>query len=105
MSFATSPKRSWNKNRPEIDRDDELLAAIRYAPIYESVGREGPWIERPVVMSSEGLMGKLPKADRTLKKGILYKFSSTHQWKPMQVALTTAGLFMARPNEEQLRDP
>ncbi len=49
-------------------------------------------------------MGKLPKADRILKQGILWKLSSTHEWKPMQVALTTAGLFMARPNEEQLRD-
>ena len=85
------------------DRDDELLATIRNDLIDET--REAPshLIEKSFV-STEGLIGSMPKADRTVRKDVLMKLSSTLEWKPTQVALTTAGLFMARPDEEHLRD-
>jgi hypothetical protein len=89
----------------QIDRDDELLAAITHDRLNDDQAGIGRNIaDGPLTISSEALMGKMPKADRIIKKGILWKLSSTHEWKPMDVALTTAGLFMARPDEEQLRD-
>ena len=85
----------------EIDRDNELLAAIRHDNLDEGAQRV---IEGPAIISSDALMGKMPKADRILKKDILKKLTSSYEWKDMHVALTNAGLFMARPNEELLKD-
>jgi hypothetical protein len=87
-----------------IDRDDELLEAITHEPSYDQLGREFTLRDGPLTISSEALMGTMPKADRIIKKAILWKLTSTHEWKPMQVALTKAGLFLARPDEEHLRD-
>jgi hypothetical protein len=87
-----------------IDRDDELLAAITHELIDDRGGSGNNLGSGTLILSSEALMGKMPKIDRILKKDILWKLSSTHEWKPMQVAMTTAGLFMARPDEEHLRD-
>jgi hypothetical protein len=58
----------------------------------------------PVIISPDFMMGKMPKADRVLKQGTLWKLTSKYSWKPMQAVLTTSGLFLARPGEDILRD-
>lgn len=85
----------------ELDRDDELLAAMQHED-RESMGLKPA--NGPLVISTDALMGKMPKADRILRQNVLLKLTSTFEWKPMDVALTTVGLFMARPNEGLLRD-
>jgi hypothetical protein len=92
------------KSMVVIDRDDELLAVITHEPNYDQLGQEVTLRDGPLTLSSESLMGTMPKAERIIKKDILWKLTSTHEWKPMQIALTTAGLFLARPDEEDLRD-
>jgi hypothetical protein len=49
-------------------------------------------------------MGKMPKPDMILKRGILSKLTSTYEWKSMSLALTSVGLFFSRPGEDVLRD-
>ena len=104
--FKTSSSRGRESSirKTEPDRDDELLATIRHESMDENGRFDAPLIERPLVMSSDGFMGKMPKADRILKKDVLWKLSSALEWRPLQVALTTAGLFMAKPDEDTLRD-
>jgi hypothetical protein len=104
-SHAKSRANSHKAKQPvAIDRDDELLAAITHEFQDDQGVIGGSVADGSLMISSEALMGKMPKADRIIKKGLLWKLSSTHEWKPMDVALTTAGLFLARPDEEQLRD-
>ena len=86
-----------------LDRDNELLEAMRHELDDEGLDSK-LIIEGPVIISSDVLMGKMPKADRILKRDILWKLTSTYEWKPMHVALTSVGLFLARPEEELLRD-
>jgi hypothetical protein len=81
----------------EFDRDKDLLAVIRN----EDTDRSAKYSDR---ISLATMMGTMPKADRILKSGLLWKLTSKFEWKPLQVALTTAGLFMAREDEETLRD-
>ena len=94
----------------EVDRDAELLAVITCEEL-EANGplSNGPRANRkltdgPVVISSDVLMGKMPKADKILKNGNIWRLTSYYEWKPMHIALTTAGLFFSRPGQDALRD-
>ena len=49
-------------------------------------------------------MGKMPKPDKVLKRGIVFKLTSAYEWKPMQACLTSAGFFLSRLGGEFLRD-
>ena len=55
-------------------------------------------------ISADSLMGTMPAVDTILKKGVLSKLTSSMQWKPMEVALTTSGIYLARPGDELVRD-
>jgi hypothetical protein len=76
-----------------------------------SIAHEIPEVEEPETfshimheISADSLMGKMPNADSILKKDELMKLTSSLEWKPMQVALTAAGIFMSRPDEDLVRD-
>ena len=84
------------------DKDDELLAAISHDIFEGKENSDSPVVD--AILIGTALMGKMPKADRILKKDILLKLSSGEEWKPMQVALTSTGVFLAKPEEENLRD-
>ena len=91
------------------DRDDELQAQLTHSGTSELDSEfkdepKIPQIDVPAHVSPDSLMGKMPKADKILKKDILKKFSTSHGWKPMQVVLTSVGLYLARPDEDLLRD-
>ncbi len=73
------------KSMVVIDRDDELLAVITHEPNYDQLGQEVTLRDGPLTLSSESLMGTMPKAERIIKKDILWKLTSTHEWKPMQI--------------------
>ncbi len=82
------------------ERDDILDAALRGDPGGETdsvlpVGQS---------VSPDSLLGKMPKEDSIIKKENLQKLSSSREWKPMQVCLTSAGIFLSRPGDELLRD-
>jgi hypothetical protein len=91
------------------DRDDELQAQLKHsskAELKADFKHEPkiPHMDVPAHVSPDSLMGKMPKADKILKKDILKKLSTNHGWKPMQVVLTSVGLYLARPDEDLLRD-
>ena len=93
-------------NESNIDRDDELQAAIRNAGLEKpkSAREANKLSDGPVHISHDTLMGKMPKADKIIKKGDLWKLTSSYDWKPMTAALTAVGLFLSRPGEELLKD-
>ena len=104
------PSRLFSQYETEVDRDAELLAVITYEEL-ESEGLRVPGqagnrqlADGPVVISSDVLMGKMPKTDKILMKGDIWRLTSYYEWKPMHMALTTAGLFFSRPGQEALRD-
>jgi hypothetical protein len=87
------------------DSDDILQAVIRGGQSNENEGMvSNTLINTPSHVSPDSLMGKMPKPEKILKKGVLCKLSSAQEWKPMQVILTSVGLFLARPDENLLRD-
>ena len=87
------------------DRDDELQAAIRDAGLKTvKQSRDSHLVDGPVHISHDTLMGKMPKSDKVLKKGEMLKLTSSYDWKPVTVALTTVGLFLSRVGEDVLRD-
>ena len=61
-------------------------------------------MDRPHTISPDSLMGRMPKSDKVLKCDVLKKLSMSYEWKAIQLALTSAGLYMARPGEDLLRD-
>ena len=58
----------------------------------------------PVTVSADVLLGTMPKADAAIKDQILEKLTSKHEWKPMRIVLTDRTLYLARHDEEILRD-
>lgn len=88
------------------DRDDELQAGIRNEglAVVAKKPRDARLGDGPVSISHDTLMGKMPKGDKILKKGDLWKLTSSYEWKPFHAALTTMGLFISRPDEDILRD-
>ena len=88
------------------DRDDELQAVIRNAGLDKpKPAREVHQLsDGPVQISHDTLMGKMPKADKVLKKGDLWKLTSSYDWKPVTAALTASGLFLSRTGEDLLKD-
>jgi hypothetical protein len=87
----------------EYDRDEELMASIQKIDEYES-HPPAHLTDGPVSTSPSVLMGKMPRPDKILKSGILGKLTSEYEWKEMTTALTSAGLFFARPGSDVLRD-
>jgi hypothetical protein len=86
----------------QYDRDDELMASIQNLEAFDT-----PPVhitDGPVSTSPSILMGKMPKADKVLKIGIMGKLTSGYEWKDMTLALTSVGLFFARPGTDVLRD-
>jgi hypothetical protein len=79
----------------EFDRADDLMPAYRNEPTLT---------DGPVNVSSASLMGTMPKAVKVLKQETFSKLTSSYEWKPMTIALTSAGLFFSRPGEDILRD-
>jgi hypothetical protein len=107
----TSQKLTPSVSRDEDgahDRDDELQAQLMHADSKENVSDLAeptvPLIDVPSNVSPDSLMGKMPKADKVIKKDMLKKLASSYEWKPMQVVLTSVGLYLARPDEDLLRD-
>jgi hypothetical protein len=88
------------------DRNDELQAACQCRELKKNPKSQDSThlSDGPVNVSSAVLMGNMPKPDKILKHGTLAKLTSTYEWKPMSIALTSAGLFFARPGEDVLRD-
>jgi hypothetical protein len=88
------------------DRDDELLDMVQsdFMDNADEGLEQNHIADGPVTVSSSVLMGRMPKPDKILKRGALDKLASTHEWKPMQIALTSVGLFFSRPGEDVLRD-
>ena len=97
-----------NARNSAKDRDDELKAAIRNEGLpverFKKESRENHLSDGPVNISHDTLMGKMPKADKILKKGDFCKLTSSYEWKPVNAALTEVGLFLSRPDEDVLRD-
>jgi hypothetical protein len=58
----------------------------------------------PVIISPDVLMGTMPKPEKFLKHEVVGKLTSSYEWKPMNMVLTSMGLFFSRPDEEVLRD-
>ena len=86
------------------DRDHDLLSVImneNYEDVNDSRTRQ---LGAGTALSPDSIMGTMPKADRLLKEGILWKLTSKYEWKPLRAGLTTAGLFLARPGEDVIRD-
>ena len=86
------------------DRDDELMAVVTCEELEEDPSEPKSLADGPVNISSDILMGKMPKADKILKKGLLSKLTPAYEWKRMDVALTNIGLFFSKPGEDSLRD-
>ena len=107
-------RRSWSARRRsvlgseqvEIDRDDALQAELNPKPFLKkpSLGSAKQLIEAPIANAAEALMGKMPKTDRIIIKSKLMKLTQSYEWKATDVALTPAGIFLAKPEEEHLRD-
>jgi hypothetical protein len=85
------------------DRDDELMASIHNMEAYDSISPVH-LTDGPVSTSPSILMGKMPKTDKVLKIGIMGKLTSGYEWRDMTLALTSVGLFFARPGTDVLRD-
>jgi hypothetical protein len=85
-----------------IDRDAEFLGVINGKEAEEPESTR--LSDCPISVSSGVLMGKMPTHDKIIKNGLLCKLTSAYEWKPMTIALTSAGLFFSRPGEEVLRD-
>jgi hypothetical protein len=85
-----------------IDRDEEFLGVINGKVAKEPGSTR--LSDGPISVSSGVLMGKMPTHEKIIKTGLLCKLTSAYEWKPMTVALTSAGLFFSRPGEEELRD-
>ena len=87
------------------DRDDELQNAIRYEGMEKPQPARDPHLsDGPINISHDTLMGKMPKAEKVLMKGDLWKLTSSYEWKPVVAALTAVGLFISRPGEDVMRD-
>ena len=104
-SSRVSSSRTNKVQNENEDRDDELQAAIRNGELKQPEPiRDVHLSDGPVHISHDTLMGKMPKADKVLKKGDLLKLTSSYEWKSVTAALTSVGLFLSRPGEEVLRD-
>ena len=55
-------------------------------------------------LSGDPTTFKMPAQNDVLKKGTLWKFAGKDDWKPMDVALTSDGVYLAKPGEELLRE-
>ena len=99
-------RRSASTTYEENDRDAQLLAVLQCDELeYDSKGpRSVTPADGPVTISSDVLMGKMPKPDKILKSGVLRRLTSHYEWKPMETAITSAGIFFSRPGEDSLRD-
>ncbi len=53
----------------------------------------------PTGVAADVLMGKMPATDSSIKFGELLKLTSKHEWKPVKVVLTHAGLYLGQPEE------
>ena len=96
----------------EIDRDDQLQSELKpklqrkkiLSGLRTPSSLKSASIEQPIANAAEALMGKMPKHDRIIKRSTLMKLTQSLEWKPMDVAITSAGVFLAKPNQEYLRD-
>ena len=84
--------------------EDDLPPVIRNEDPETENSQDPNPMSGPVVVSSDVLMGKMPKPEKVLKHEIVGKLTSSHEWKPMNMVLTSAGLFFSRPDEDILRD-
>jgi hypothetical protein len=99
--IANSRAGSLQPNSAEVDRDEELQAVLRCETLDPAEKDERADL---VNITPETLMGIMPKSEKVLKKGVLDKLTTAYEWKPMQVSLTSAGIFLARVGEDLLRD-
>jgi hypothetical protein len=58
----------------------------------------------PVMISPDILLGTMPKSEKFIKHEVVGKLTSSYEWKPMKMVLTSMGLFFSRPDEDILRD-
>ena len=101
-------KPSTNCNYQVQDRDAQLLAVLQCEELESDL--KGPGrrtlspADGPVTISSDVLMGKMPNPEKILRSGVLWRLTSHYEWKPMETAITSAGIFFSRPGEDSLRD-
>ena len=65
----------------------------------ESIDDSAPIVTH---LGADVLIGVMPT--ETLRNEILFKLTTKREWKPMRVALTDEAIFLARQDEETLRD-
>jgi hypothetical protein len=88
-----------------IDDDGDLPAVVRYDDLeIENNPDQNLVTSGPVTISPEDLMGKMPKSEKFIKHEVVGKLTSSYEWKPMNMVLTSMGLFFSRPGEDVLRD-
>ncbi len=84
--------------------DDDLPPVARADDSENEKGHDSNPMSGPLVVSSDVLMGKMPKQEKVMKDGVVGKLTSSYEWKPMHMVLTSVGLFFSRPGEDVLRD-
>ena len=58
----------------------------------------------PITVSAHVLLGSMPDADEALKDEVLQKLTSKYEWKEMRVVLDEDWLYLARKDEDVVRD-
>ena len=106
FAHARNRNRTRRQTREIVqNRDDEFLAETRHDNFEKpDESTRCHLTDGPVSISSAVLMGTMPSTDKLIKSGTLQKLTPLYEWKEMTVALTSVGLFFARPGEEALRD-